>query len=387
MIRVFADFHIHTGAAKGRPVKMAASHQLTVAASLHWAARVKGLRVAGLIDAVCDPVLNEIRDLCRSGHLTPVSGGGLMYQASLLVVLGAEVEVRVSNHGAAHFGCWLPTVEAAADFQTWLKTVQSNTGLSSQVARVDPTRLADEVRARGGIFVVHHAFTPFKGLLGSAVARVAEVMPLEALDAVELGLSADADMADRLEEMRHCTLLSNSDAHSLSSIAREFNVLALNELSFEDIRHALHRRGGRSVVANLGLYPPLGKYYRTRCRSCGQVVTSESCGCGASRSVVQGVWDRIEALADQDMPVHPPWRAPYHYIVPLSLIPGVGPRTYVKLLEAFGGEAQLWFDPPSEPALAEVIGPKLAARVSAALNGRLSMSPGGAGHYGRVELV
>ena len=385
MIRAFADFHVHTGAANGRPVKMAASHQLTVAASLDWAIRVKGLHVVGLVDAVCDPVLEEIRGLCRAGHLAPIPGGGLMYQASLLVVLGAEVEIRVSDQGAAHFGCWLPTVEAAADFQMWLKTVQSNTGLSSQVARTEPTRLADEVHARNGVLVVHHAFTPFKGLLGSAATRVAEVMPLDVIDAVELGLSADADMADRLEEMREFTFLSNSDAHSLPSIAREFNVLALERLSFVEIQAALRRLDGRAVLANLGLYPPLGKYYRTRCRSCGAVVESRPCVCGTATGVVQGVWDRIEAIADHDSPVHPPWRAPYRYIVPISLIPGVGPRTYAKLLDAFGGEAQLLFDPPSEQALAEVVGAKLAARIAAAMNGRLAVSPGGAGRYGRIE--
>ena len=385
MMQVFADFHVHTGAARGRPVKMAASHQLTVSASLDWAMRVKGLHIVGLVDAVCDPVLEEIRQLRDAGLLVPVPGGGLLYQSSLLVVLGAEVEIRVSPRGAAHFGCWLPTVEAAADFQTWLKTVQSNTSLSSQVARTEPVRLADEVHARGGLLVVHHAFTPFKGLIGSAADRLANVLPLCAVDAIELGLSADADMADRLREMREFTFLSNSDAHSLPSIAREFNVLVVRELSFAEIRAACRRVDGRAVEANLGLYPPLGKYYRTRCRRCGAIVAPDPCACGADADIVQGVWDRIEAIADDDVPVHPPWRAPYRYIVPLSFVPGVGPRTYAKLVQTFGGEAPLVFQPPSERAIAEVVGERLAARIAAALSGRMAVSPGGAGRYGRIE--
>ncbi|WP_206831065.1 endonuclease Q family protein [Alicyclobacillus fructus] len=383
-MEVFADFHVHTGAAKGRPVKMAASHQLTVAAALDWAVRVKGLDVLGLVDAVCDPVLEELRALWQAGDLAPVSGGGLMYRDALLVVLGAEVEIRISTEGAAHFGCWLPSLEAAADFQRWLKTVQRNTALSSQVARTDPVRLADEVHQRSGILVVHHAFTPFKGLLGCATARIADVMPLDAIDALELGLSADADMADRLIEMSQLTFLSNSDAHSLPSIAREFNVLAVEQRSFAEIRQALHGRAGRRIVANLGLYPPVGKYYRSRCRACGAVVASGRCPCGSPRGVVQGVWDRIQAIADFDVPVHPSWRAPYRYILPMHHVPGVGPSTYAKLLDAFGGEVRLLYHPPSEIQLAEVVGEKLAARIAAALDGRLTISPGGAGRYGRV---
>ncbi|SIS62590.1 endonuclease Q family protein [Alicyclobacillus vulcanalis] len=385
MIEAYADFHVHTGLARGRPVKMAASHQLTVAASLDWARRVKGLHVVGLVDAVCDPVLDEIRELCRAGRLTSVPGGGLLYDDALLVVLGSEIEIRISERGAAHFGCWMPSIEAAADFQQWLKTVQANTGLSSQVAKVDPAALAEEVHARDGLFVVHHIFTPFKGLLGSAVDRVADALPASAVDAVELGLSADADMADRLAELRALTFLSNSDAHSLRSIAREFNVLAVERLTFDEIRAALARSGGRGVRLHVGLYPPIGKYYRTRCRVCGEVVAGRPCACGTDAHVVQGVWDRIQHIADSELPMHPPWRAPYRYVTPVSLVPGVGPRTYEKLIRTFGGEAQMLVDPPSEQALAEVVGHALAARLERAFRGQLAISPGGAGRYGRLE--
>ncbi|MCU6339923.1 endonuclease Q family protein, partial [Enterobacter quasiroggenkampii] len=98
---------------------------------------------------------------------------------------------------------------------------------------------------------------------------MADVLDLEIIDAVELGLSADTEMAGCISELDRFTLLTNSDAHSLSKIAREFNSLAMASPTFKEWAMALRREAGRGVTANYGLNPRLGKYHRTSCAKFG----------------------------------------------------------------------------------------------------------------------
>ena len=57
--------------------------------------------------------------------------------------------------------------------------------------------------------------------------------------------------------------LTNSDAHSLGKIGREYNELQVAAPSFDEFRMALQGEAGRSIAANYGLNPRLGKYHRT----------------------------------------------------------------------------------------------------------------------------
>ncbi len=86
---------------------------------------------------------------------------------------------------------------------------------------------------------------------------------LKKIPAIELGLSADTEIADKLKELAKYTFLTNSDAHSLPKIGREYNIIELEEANFKEILLALQRKDGRSITANYGLDPKLGRYHRT----------------------------------------------------------------------------------------------------------------------------
>ncbi len=323
-MQAFADFHIHIGRAMGRPVKMAAAPSLTLERIVEHALEEKGLDIVTIIDGVCDFVWMEIKQAVQAGWLVPVTGGGYLYRDRLLVLLGAEVETAGPDGGAAHFGCWFPDLDRAALFRQWLKTVQTNTTLSSQRARCTAQELERRTHAADGLLIVHHAFTPHKGLYGNCVRRMNDMVQMDTVDALELGLSADTDMADCLSELAPLTFLSNSDAHSLPKIAREYNVLKIEGLSFAEVKLALRREHGRCVIQNVGLLPELGKYHRMACARCGQVwpPDQEVCSCGSTRKV-GGVYDRLCAVRDRTEPVHPQHRPPYLHQVPLEFIPGL----------------------------------------------------------------
>jgi len=367
---------------------MAASRDLTLPQILREVAERKGIEVIGIIDAVSPPVLAEIEDYVQQGVMTPLPGGGYSYDGRTTLLLGAEVETAGPQGGAAHFGIWMPDIETMRTFSDWLGERVTNRVLSSQRARCTARELQAICHELGGLFIVNHAFTPHKGLLGNCVARLEEMIDPAGVTALELGLSADSELADRFSELAPITFVSNSDAHSVGKIGREYNKVQLAEPSFAEVKRALLRQEGRAVVANYGLEPKLGKYHRTFCLTCDAVldlasVSGATCSACASRKLVLGVWDRIEAIADRREPVHPPHRPPYHYQIPLDFIPKVGKRTLDKLLDAFGTEMNV-LHRATEAQLVDVVGEKIGGDIVRARLGLLPIAVGGGGIYGKV---
>lgn len=269
------------------------------------------------------------------------------------------------------------------DFSAWMSRHMRNVNLSSQRLYAPARELQDEIYSRGGILIPAHIFTPHKGLYGCTAERMADIFDLDRIAAVELGLSADSEMAGYLSELDDFTFLTNSDAHSLGKLGREYNVMELAQPSFAELRLALERKEGRKVTANFGLNPRLGKYHRTYCGGCGSIideayVTSERCQYCGSLKLVRGVFDRILDIADRETPVVPANRPPYHYQVPLEFIPGLGKAKMNALLQAFGTEMNILHG-CGEAEIASVVGADLASMIVQARSGILELSAGGGG--------
>ncbi|MHB9146079.1 MAG: endonuclease Q family protein [Symbiobacteriia bacterium] len=389
---IYADLHVHLGSTTlGNPVKITASKNLTFANIMAECAYRKGIDLVGIVDAVTPEALADAAALLATGDLVPLAGGGLRYQDRTTVLLGAEIEVTHRGR-PVHWVAYLPTIEAMRDFSDALGRTIKNRTLSTQRSRWTASDLVQAARERGGLVFPAHAFTPFKSLFAAAYS-LTEILGDAAafIEATELGLSADTAMADQLPELWSRTFITDSDAHSLAKIAREYNELSLEEASFAEFQHALRRSAGRHVQANYGLDPRLGKYHRTFCLVCDAVVTdpppSFACPRCGSQKIVMGVVDRLlhlHRLAEPDAGA-PPARPPYHYQVPLEFVPGIGPAASVRLLAAFGSEMAV-LHRATEADLTEAVGGKLASRIAQAREGKLAMEVGGGGHYGRVQL-
>ena len=102
--------------------------------------------------------------------------------------------------------------------------------------------------------------------------RMSEVLDLNGIAGIELGLSADSSMAGRISELDAYSFLTNSDAHSLGKIGREYNRIDMAKPSFTEFRQALGTSNGRRISANYGLNPRLGKYHRTYCGGCDSIL-------------------------------------------------------------------------------------------------------------------
>ncbi|MEA3322555.1 MAG: endonuclease Q family protein [Bacillota bacterium] len=380
------DLHIHLGrTASGKPVKITASNQLTLEAVLEEARFKKGLDMVGVIDCQVPEVLIGLRNRIASGELMELVDGGVR-MGDITLILGAEVEIYDENcQGLIHALCYIKTVERMVEFSNWLSKRMKNVTLSTQRVYANAVDIQHEVHRLGGLFIPAHVFTPFKSLYGKGVKwSLNEVFESELIDAIELGLSADTYMAERIKELEKYTFLSNSDAHSVGKIAREYQKVRMKEPSFEELRLALKEVAGRGVVANYGLSPRLGKYYTTVCEKCLTpfLQGKDICSSCDHTKFVKGVSDRIDELADKEGLLR--HRPPYIHQVPLDFIPGVGPKTLSKLRGVFGTEMGILHE-ASYDDLVEVVGEKVASLIVAARSGKLAFKSGGGGRFGKVS--
>ena len=385
MKEFYADLHIHIGrTASGRAVKITGSRTLTLANILKTATSRKGLDLIGIIDCHSPEVLMELEELVRLNEMEELPGGGLRYGATTLIP-GSEIEVYDQYcHGPIHVLAYFPSLEKMKVFSDWMSLHMKNIHLSSQRMYVEGRELQTKVHELEGLFVPAHVFTPFKSLYGKGVqSSLSEVFDPEQIDAIELGLSSDTQMVERIEELQRYPFLTNSDAHSLGKMAREYQKMQMAEPSFEELKKALQGKDGREIAANYGLNPLLGKYYQTACAKCGwQVAKEASCPHCGGRTFVKGVSTRIQELSKGELaPVN---RPPYIHQVPLDFIPGLGPKTFERLLQTFGTEMAILHEATREQ-LAAVVPEKLAGLIDKARKGELSITHGGGGKYGKVE--
>ena len=386
----YCDMHIHIGRTEsGQAVKISGSRNLTFENIAEEAAVRKGIEMIGIIDCHSPSVQEDILSCLDSGRMKEIKGGGIAYK-NTVILLGSEIEIKVQGGGAAHVLVYFRTLPEMQDFTRWMSRHMKNVQLSSQRIYVEPAELQREVVRRGGLFIPAHIFTPHKGLYGSMTDCIGKVLDPNSIVAVELGLSADTIMASHVSELDNYSFLTNSDAHSLGKIGREYNRIAMASPSYDEFAMALRQEDGRRITANYGLDPRLGKYHRTYCSSCSSILdeeaivsSSERCPYCGSLKTVQGVFDRIMSFADRKEPIVSEGRPPYYYQVPLEFIPGLGKAAMTRLLEAFGTEMAI-LHRVSESELAAVAGEALARSIASARNGSLELSSGGGGTYGKV---
>ncbi|HHU93277.1 MAG TPA: TIGR00375 family protein [Halanaerobiaceae bacterium] len=387
---VFADLHIHIGAgSKGDPVKITASRKLNFENILQESLYNKGLGIIGIIDCASPVVLADMDRLLEKGKMEELPAGGIAY-GDLVIIPGVEVESREENGGQAHYLGYFPYMRNLREFSQVMAEYISNINLSSQSTGLTGKEIFQLVEAHGGIFVPAHVFTPHKSFYGRCFETYRDLFSPEEwarIPAIELGLSSDTYMADCIPELADKTFISNSDAHSLEKIAREYNLLRVKELNFKELELALWRKEGRKVLKNFGLDPALGKYHRSYCENCNKRFPLEypvlKCPVCGREDIVVGVKDRIMEISPGKESSSPAHRGPYIHQIPLRDIPGIGEKTFRRLLDSFGTEMDI-IHQASEEELLEVLNYKLVERIIKARTGDLEIEDGGGGHYGKV---
>ncbi len=253
-----ADLHIHS------PHSIAVSQNIDLE-SLYRTCKQKGLSILGTGDITQPDWRNYLKE-----NLSYEDG---IYKYKDLAFI---VQTELEDSDSIHHVVLLPDFKAAEELQKALSPkVKNITGkwAGRPHAHIGPAEIVEMVEDVGGICGPAHAFTPFKAVFRQgryATLEEAYGTAAKKLAFLELGLSADTDLADRMESLKDITYLSNSDAHSEKaySLGREFNRILLEKPTFDEIKMAMFRRKGRKVVLNVGMDPHLGKYHVMFCNKC-----------------------------------------------------------------------------------------------------------------------
>ncbi|MFX1572140.1 MAG: endonuclease Q family protein [Promethearchaeota archaeon] len=429
-----ADLHIHS------PHSIAVSKSLNLDTMLETCKK-KGLNILGTGDILQPEWLKYMEN-----NLTKETDGSFSYK-DVFFILQTEIEDIESIHHVILFPDFDSVKEIQKSLKSHSKNILDQWGGRPRV-NLSPPEVVDIVSNSGGIIGPAHAFTPFKAIFRQGKFETLKQCYQDATKNVyflELGLSANTDLADRLECLKDVSFLSNSDAHSQDprSLGREFNRFDIDNPSFKEILLALSRKDGRKILLNTGLHPKLGKYYNMFCNKCRrrilfrkakkeintifnqykitenfivfytnnlessrlkylQQVSQNKINCPACKEeknknfkIKLGVSERIEMISQYENPKHPNHRPPYTNAVPLidiiRSVKRIKSKTsksvqneYEKIIRELGNEFEILIDIPFNKI--QNFNPDIASVIKAVRNNEIKYTPGGGGNYGQIIL-
>jgi len=390
-----ADLHIHSHYSAATSPRMDLP-------TLAKEAKRKGIQLLGTGDCLHPKWLSGIRELEERNGIFYFKDKEEDKNTNTKFVLTVEVE----DARRVHHLLILPSIAKAEELYESFRRYSPDIDSDGRPSlRLSGEEIAEHAKDAEALIGPCHAFTPWTALYAyhnSLCECYGDLVGYVSF--VELGLSADSSYADRIEELRGLTFLTNSDAHSPYPIrlAREFNRFHVEDISFEDLKAAIERKRSRKPVLNVGVPPKEGKYNESACIRCYKhyslseaIIRKWRCECGGM--IKKGVRDRVNELANCDASP-PEHRPPYLHLIPLAEIIGLALHKsassktvtgiWESLLAEFGTEVNVLVDASIGDLHATNF--NLDARVVEAIKafreGKISVKPGGGGKYGVIEI-
>lgn len=434
MPNFYADLHLHS------------PHSIAVSQSLNLDTMVKTCKEKKLDIIGTGDILQPEWMKYMEKNLEKDQEGAYTYK-NIKFILQTEIEDEETVHQVVFFPNFDTVRETQSKLKPYSKNILDEWGGRPRV-NLPPPELVEMITELGGIIGPAHAFTPYRAIFRQGRFESLQDCYQDAVDKIfflELGLSADTYLADRLESLKDITFLSNSDAHSQNpySLGREFNRFLIEAPTFEEILLALRQKDGRKVALNVGLHPKLGKYYNMFCGKCRRrvifkksdkktfinfsrysktedfliyhvpetqsarnsyikSVAKQKIVCpvckeetGNNYKIKLGVSERIEVISSYDKPHHPSHRPPYIHAVPLvdiiRSIEGIKSRNsktvtkaYDKILKELGAEYTILLDLPISKI--KNYNENIGMVIEACRNDEIEYTPGGGGTYGKIDL-
>jgi DNA helicase-2/ATP-dependent DNA helicase PcrA len=409
----FSDLHIHSKYSR------ATARNLDLE-NIYHAAQVKGITVVGTGDFTHPAWVEEI-----ASKLEPAEPGLFALKKPLADKIDARLpgscrnpvrfmlQVEISNiykkagrvrknHNIIYF----PDLASVKKFNARLDAIGNISSDGRPILGLDARDLLEimlEVNDQG-FLVPAHIWTPWFSMFGSKSgfdhidACFQDLAPH--IFAVETGLSSDPPMNWRVADLDHVRLMSNSDAHSPGYLGRNASVFN-TELDYFAMKKSLETLDLEGYQGTLDMYPDQGKYHFDGHRKCHVCLDPDETArvdgicpvCG--RPLTLGVLHRVRELAERPVGFVPEKRHGYTSIIPLadmlSDIFQVGPKTkkvtryFDKAIQALGPELDI-LTQYSYDRIQTAGVPLLAEAVARMRTGRIHVSPGHDGEYGKVQV-
>ncbi len=429
-----ADLHIHS------PHSIAVSKKLNLDTMVETGKK-KGLHILGTGDVLQPEWLKYMEK-----NLKKDENGAFSYK-NIYFILQTEIEDENSIHEVVFFPDFSTVREVQKKIKPYSTNILSEWGGRPRV-NLPPAELVDIITDFGAMIGPAHAFTPFRAIFRQNKYATLEQCYQDAVKKVkflELGLSANTDLADKLDSLKNISFLSNSDAHSESprSLGREFNKIKMENPSFDELALAFERKNQRKIELNIGLHPKLGKYYNMFCHKCRRrilfkktekqgislfnqytitedfikvltenpnkakkeyidnvakgKVTCPACKEKFNKNIKikLGVSERIEVISTSPEPIHPDHRPPYINAVPLiDIIRSVKNikstssitvlNAYNKMINELGTEFDIIIEVPIEKI--KKFDERVSTVIEAIRESKIEYTPGGGGTYGQIQF-
>jgi DNA helicase-2/ATP-dependent DNA helicase PcrA len=245
-----------------------------------------------------------------------------------------------------------------------------------------------------------HIWTPWFSILGTkthfdSIEECYEDLTSH-IFAVETGLSTDPPMNWRVSSLDRFQLVSNSDAHSPTKIARKDSIFSCTPC-FQEIKRGL--KTGEGFEGTIEMYPQEGKYFLDGHRKCAfsclpkETRRLKGLCPHCHKKLTLGVVHRLEELADRSLGTQRPFAKPFFYAIPLSELLSevlkVGVETkkchnaYKHLTTTLGSELNILLHLPLSDIRAAHI-PNLDTAIDRMRQGKVSTEPGYDGKYGII---
>jgi uncharacterized protein (TIGR00375 family) len=404
-MRQVLDLHIHSRYSR------ACSPKLTLA-NIDSACRIKGVNIIATGDFTYPAWFESIKSELEETF----SGSGLYKLKSALddkvkFILSTEValiykdEVRCRR---IHLVIHAPSIAAVEKLNKQLDKKYNIRSDGRPILGIKAPELVKMLLDIDPKFLIYpaHIWTPWFSVFGSKSGfdTLEECFKDQTKNiyAYETGLSSDPEMNWRLSALDKLTLLSNSDAHSLTNIAREANVMEISEpISYQKIYDNIKNKTG--MIETIEFYPEEGIYHFDGHRDCKFVCApSESLKLKnicpvCKKPLIIGVLNRVEELADRPSGYKPKNAVGFKKLVELDKIIAEAlniksrssiavQKAYSLMITKFGPELSILLDLDLDDINDHEIDSRIIEGIRRMRAGSLIIKPGFDGQYGEVHI-
>lgn len=399
----YTDLHIHSKYSR------ATSKSLNLEELAIWAKK-KGLNLIGTGDFTHPAWFEEIKE-----KLVETDDGTFKLKPEIEKQINANVKfiltVEISTiykkwdkTRKVHHVVFVPDLKTATNFREKLGAIGNIKSDGRPILGLDSRNLLETVLESGenSYIIPAHIWTPWFSVLGSKSGfdSIEDCYGdlSDYIFALETGLSSDPEMNWHVSKLDKFRLVSNSDAHSASKLAREATVFDI-EPNYYSIMNAL--KTGEGYTGTVEFFPEEGKYHKDGHRKCNICLTPEETKkyngicpiCGKPLTI--GVLSRVNELSDRKkITTLPKTAGKVFSLVPLqeiiSEIKGVGPSSksvtteYEKLINEFGSELNILQNIPLDEL--SKTSPLLKEAISRLRQGKVIKQSGFDGEYGSIKL-